>query len=608
MSVRILSWNINGLRSFKTNMKQLLDSLEADIICFQETKVTRDMLEEPFAIVEGYSSYFNFSKKKSGYSGVATFCSNQASPTHAQEGLTGKHAGELFDGGGTIEVLAGQWQEEELKNLDSEGRAVITQHLMRGTEGKELRIAVINVYCPHVDPEKPERRIYKLRFYELLRQRAAAIRATGCHVIIVGDINTSHRRIDHCDPDDTEDFESRLGRRYLNMMLLPIYKNEQQNETSGTDQKAGVESAQNNHVCSSQLGKIDELNKINDGLKLAKNSSCSLTEGNDYSRAELNSKTGEEGGYGGEQQSDEALLSSSTNFQMVDTFRYFYPLKEKAFTCWHTLSNSRATNYGTRIDYIFCDQDFLTYLRDGQVLQEVLGSDHCPVAIVINGEITSAAKLPSSCTKFYPEFQGQQQKLSSYFQPKSSSTKANQNFTLQKTESTNKTWPQNGIKRKAEVFKKSASKMACTEKQKKLSSFFTVKQSSSVDRENDKNENSIGQNHTDVNFAGHIDKEIKTDDSQNISSHELPLSQESNGNPVSGSQKPPTQVKNTGWNFLMKGPKPPPLCPGHNEPAVLRTVRKKGPNMNRQFYACARGAGKEGDPEAQCNFFKWVGK
>lgn len=566
-----------------------------------------DMLEEPQAIVEGYSSYFDFSRKKSGYSGVATFCSHRSTPTHALEGLTGKHAGELFDGGGTVEVLPGQWKEEELKNLDCEGRAVITQHLLKDTEGKELRIAVINVYCPHVDPEKPERRIYKLRFYELLRQRAAAIRATGCHVIIVGDINTSHRRIDHCDPDDSEDFENRLGRRYLDMMLLPIYKNEQQYETSSTDQKARVDSAQNNYMCSSQLGKIDGMIKISDRLKLAKNRSSSLTEGSDYSRAEVNSKTREEG-YGGEQQSDESLLSSSTNFQVVDTFRYFYPLKEKAFTCWHTLSNSRATNYGTRIDYIFCDKDFLTYLRDGQVLQEVLGSDHCPVAIVINGEITPAAKLPSSCTKFYPEFQGLQQKLSSYFQPKSSSTKANQNFSLQKNESSNKTWPLNGVKRKAEVTKKSARKMVCTEKQKKLSSFFTVKQNSLIDTDNEKNENPTSQNHADVNFVGHNNKEIKSDDPQDISSHELPLSQGSKGNPVSGSQKPLTLVKNSGWNFLMNGPKPPPLCPGHKEPAVLRTVKKKGPNMNRQFYACARGAGKEGDPEAQCNFFKWVGK
>ena len=41
--MRILSWNINGIRaSNKTaSIKQLLDSLEADIICLQETKITR---------------------------------------------------------------------------------------------------------------------------------------------------------------------------------------------------------------------------------------------------------------------------------------------------------------------------------------------------------------------------------------------------------------------------------------------------------------------------------------------------------------------------------------------------------------------------------------
>lgn len=67
-----------------------------------------------------------------------------------------------------------------------------------------MNFAVINVYCPRVDPEKPERRTFKIRFYEMVRQRAAAIRATGSHVVILGDINTSHKQIDHCDPDETE--------------------------------------------------------------------------------------------------------------------------------------------------------------------------------------------------------------------------------------------------------------------------------------------------------------------------------------------------------------------------------------------------------------------
>ena len=39
--MRILSWNINGLRSLKGDLNERLKSLKADIICVQETKVTR---------------------------------------------------------------------------------------------------------------------------------------------------------------------------------------------------------------------------------------------------------------------------------------------------------------------------------------------------------------------------------------------------------------------------------------------------------------------------------------------------------------------------------------------------------------------------------------
>ena len=40
MPFNILTWNINGLRSNKTEMKSFLDGLDADIICIQETKIT----------------------------------------------------------------------------------------------------------------------------------------------------------------------------------------------------------------------------------------------------------------------------------------------------------------------------------------------------------------------------------------------------------------------------------------------------------------------------------------------------------------------------------------------------------------------------------------
>ena len=41
--MRILTWNINGIRTFKEGLPNLLEKLDADIICFQETKVTSEL-------------------------------------------------------------------------------------------------------------------------------------------------------------------------------------------------------------------------------------------------------------------------------------------------------------------------------------------------------------------------------------------------------------------------------------------------------------------------------------------------------------------------------------------------------------------------------------
>jgi len=38
----IATWNVNGIRALKGPLKQHLDVLNSDIICFQETKVTRE--------------------------------------------------------------------------------------------------------------------------------------------------------------------------------------------------------------------------------------------------------------------------------------------------------------------------------------------------------------------------------------------------------------------------------------------------------------------------------------------------------------------------------------------------------------------------------------
>lgn len=62
------------------------------------------------------------------------------------------------------------------------------------------------------------------------------------------------------------------------------------------------------------------------------------------------------------------------------------------------------------------------------------------------------------------------------------------------------------------------------------------------------------------------------------------------------------------WKNLLGGLGPPPLCKGHQEPCVLRIVKKAGPNKGKQFYTCARGEGHKDNPEARCDFFKWAEK
>ncbi|KAJ7317495.1 hypothetical protein JRQ81_003657 [Phrynocephalus forsythii] len=225
--MRLLSWNVNGLRaagggggggsSSSAGLRLLLDSLGADIICLQETKITRDLLDESLAIVEGYNSYFSFSRTRSGYSGVATFCKASATPEAAEEGLSRlwtKHEGAVGCYGDT-----GDFTADELQALDSEGRAVITRHRIWTSEQQETTLTVLNVYCPRADPDKPERGDFKLRFYELLQRRAEAILEAGGHVVIMGDINTAHKRIDHCDPGDLESFQGHPGRCWLDGFL-----------------------------------------------------------------------------------------------------------------------------------------------------------------------------------------------------------------------------------------------------------------------------------------------------------------------------------------------------------------------------------------------------
>lgn len=67
----------------------------------------------------------------------------------------------------------------------------------------------------------------------------------------------------------------------------------------------------------------------------------------------------------------------------VDTFRHFHPQATGQYTWWSQATRARDRNVGWRIDYFFVAAEVLPRVRDAFILPEVLGSDHCPVGIVL---------------------------------------------------------------------------------------------------------------------------------------------------------------------------------------------------------------------------------
>ncbi len=73
--MRILTWNVNSLGTLRQyhpwcdldGPKDILDRLDADMVCMQETKVTRDKLDPAWALVDGYDAFFAFCKTRKGY-------------------------------------------------------------------------------------------------------------------------------------------------------------------------------------------------------------------------------------------------------------------------------------------------------------------------------------------------------------------------------------------------------------------------------------------------------------------------------------------------------------------------------------------------------------
>ena len=68
----------------------------------------------------------------------------------------------------------------------------------------------------------------------------------------------------------------------------------------------------------------------------------------------------------------------------VDTYRYFYPQQEGVYSWWSYRFKAREKNAGWRIDYFCVSETLKSRLESAANHTEILGSDHCPVELVIS--------------------------------------------------------------------------------------------------------------------------------------------------------------------------------------------------------------------------------
>lgn len=162
MKIRIVSWNINGIRAaIGKGLYETLASFNADIICLQETKADESILKNMAPSIDGYSFYFNSAVKK-GYSGTAVFTKpdplrqilSTGNDEYDQEGRMVALEYDKFFLVNLYVPNSGQ----DLKRLDyrKEWDAHISRHILKIADGKPAIITGdLNVANEPIDLARP---------------------------------------------------------------------------------------------------------------------------------------------------------------------------------------------------------------------------------------------------------------------------------------------------------------------------------------------------------------------------------------------------------------------------------------------------------------------
>ena len=82
---------------------------------------------------------------------------------------------------------------------------------------------------------------------------------------------------------------------------------------------------------------------------------------------------------------ERAMMTRLLGSGFTDTFRALYPDATGAYSWWSYRYGARARNAGWRIDYFIVSDRYMERVRDSIILNDVQGSDHCPVCLLTEG-------------------------------------------------------------------------------------------------------------------------------------------------------------------------------------------------------------------------------
>ncbi len=165
--MRLISWNVNGLRSvWSKGFSEWLTSEKPDFVCLQEIKIQDHQLTDDHRTPKGYSSYFHFAEKP-GYSGLAIYSKKE--PINIETGIG-------------------------CKEIDCEGRVLSLEY---------QDFVLVNTYFPNSRRDH-SRLKEKLEFCSKIQTFLDKKVKKGKNILLCGDMNIAHNEIDLANPKSNQ--------------------------------------------------------------------------------------------------------------------------------------------------------------------------------------------------------------------------------------------------------------------------------------------------------------------------------------------------------------------------------------------------------------------